>query len=65
MKLLGKFTKKIYSLYEKNRMEECGVQITDEQAMDDEFIAQHHACNLLDCLVCCGCQESQKGKTNG
>ena len=55
MKRLGKFSGHIYEGNDINNMEECGVCITDEQASDENYIAQHHIDDLVDCVTCCGC----------
>ena len=55
MKRLGKLTGRIYEENKIHDMEECGIQITDEQANDDEWIKQHHAKDLIDCDNCRGC----------
>lgn len=55
MKILGKLTGRIYEENKIHDMEECGIQITDEQANDEEWIKQHHAKDLIDCGNCRGC----------
>lgn len=58
MKYLGKYTGKVYD--DKSKMKECGVQIMDEQAQDEKWCEKHHLRDLLDCITCLGCPESQK-----
>lgn len=60
MKRLGKFTKTIYDEdYDFSRCPECCVQLTDDQAEDEEFINAHHVKDLMDCVRCFGCPASQ------
>lgn len=62
MKRLGKFTGTIYKEdYDFSNCPECCVQITDEQAKDEESITQHHIKDLIDCITCMGCPAAQKG----
>ena len=58
MKRLGKFSGKIYEENEIDKMNECGISITDEQAKDEDFIKTHHAIDLAQCITCCGCPAS-------
>lgn len=60
MIILGKLTGKQYLPKDKHRMKECGIQITYEQALDEDFINAHHIRDMLDCSVCLGCPEAQK-----
>lgn len=60
MKILGKYSGRIFELDEKDKMEECGTQISDEQANDEEWVNNHHIQDLLYCITCNGCPLSQK-----
>lgn len=55
MKRLGKFSGKIYTEKEVLKMAECGIIVTEEQAVDEQWIKQHHLRDLLDCVKCGGC----------
>lgn len=52
---LGKYTGKLYRDEEIENMQECGVCITEEQALDDAFIENHHSKDLLACINCLEC----------
>lgn len=52
---LGKFSGRIYGDIEVHNMKECGVCITEEQSVDEEFVKQHHLSDLQDCVKCLGC----------
>ena len=60
MKRLGKFTGIVYNDDEVKFMTECGVQITDEQAKDEDWLTSHHLEDLKDCLRCMGCPKSME-----
>lgn len=60
MKILGKYSGRVFEFDEKDKMEECGTQITDEQANDEEWISNHHIQDLLYCVTCKGCPLSQR-----
>lgn len=55
MKILGKYTGLVYELDEKENMEECGIQITDEVANDPKKIEELHSKYSDDCSLCRGC----------
>lgn len=56
MKRLGMFTGTIYpDDYDFSQCPECCTMISDGQAEDKNFIARHHAKDLLSCLYCRGC----------
>ena len=60
MKILGKYSGSVYKFDEKDKMEECGTHITDKQANDEEWIKNHHARDLVDCIGCNGCPLSRR-----
>lgn len=60
MKRLGKYTGNIYEESEIASMQECGVQISDQQAQDEEWVKTHHAKDLARCIMCMGCPEANK-----
>lgn len=60
MKYLGLFSGKIYEESENSSMEECGRQISDEDALDDEFIGKMHIKDLMNCVTCFGCPMARK-----
>ena len=63
MKKLGKFTKTIYGEdYDFSQCPECCVQISDEEAQNEDFINAQHMKDLLDCCGCFGCQAAQSNK---
>ena len=55
MKRLGKYSGKIYDESEVPGMTECGLMITDEQANDEEFLAEKMLKNFVVCSQCQGC----------
>lgn len=61
MKRLGKYSGRIYEEDEVSTMEECGTCITDEQAIDMEWISKHHINDLMKCVTCCGCPLVKNG----
>ena len=54
MKYLGKFTGKLYSLEEKQSglILECALQLSDDEAENEEYLSERIAQNLIDCLIC-------------
>lgn len=60
MKYLGLFSGKIYEESEKSSMEECGHQISDEDASNDELIGKMHVRDLMNCVTCFGCPMAQR-----
>ena len=54
MKYLGKFTGKLYSLEEKQNglILECALQLSDDEAKNEEYLSERRARNRLDCLIC-------------
>lgn len=59
MKYLGLFSGKIYDESEKSSMQECGRQISDEDASNDKFVKNMHRRDLMECITCFGCPMSQ------
>ncbi len=60
MKRLGKFSGRMYEENEAEKMEECGVCISDEQANDEEWISNRHLKDLMDCVKCFGCPMARR-----
>lgn len=60
MKRLGKYSGQVYEENEIYAMEECGVCITDDQSKNKDWISKHHANDLMDCIICCGCPMFQR-----
>ena len=60
MPRLGKFTGSIYNdESDFSICPECCRIITDDQALDEEFINRTHMDDLKDCARCFGCPASQ------
>ena len=60
MKYLGLFSGQVYEESEKSSMEECGHQISDEDAMNWELIGDMHVRDLMACVTCFGCPMAQR-----
>lgn len=61
MKRLGKFTGQVYDEnFDTSNIKECCTLITDVEANDDDFIDRHHVSDLMDCVICLGCEEAQR-----
>lgn len=60
MKRLGKYSGRVYEENEMHTIEECGVCITDDQSIDEDWISKHHTNDLMDCITCYGCPMSQR-----
>lgn len=54
MKYLGKFTGKLYSSEEKQNglIFECALQLSDDEAENEEYLSERRARDRLDCLFC-------------
>ena len=54
MKYLGKFTGKLYSSEEKEKglILECALQLSDDEAKNEEYLVERRAMNRVDCLIC-------------
>ena len=63
MKYLGLFSGKIYEESETSSMEECGHQISDKDASNDEFIRDMHVRDLMSCITCFGCPMARRQNT--
>lgn len=55
MKRMGKFSGKVYSDEEIKTMPECGIQLTDNQANNPEYVRILHSIKSIDCELCRGC----------
>lgn len=61
MKYLGLFSGKIYEESEKSSMEECGYQISDKDAENDEYVKGCYITkHIMSCMSCFGCPASKR-----
>ena len=64
MKRFGSFSGRIYEDNEVDKMQACGVCITDEQANDSDYIFELRTKHLARCMKCFGCPMAQQSLCN-
>lgn len=58
MKYLGMYSGRLYD--NKKDMEECGIQLSDEKANDEEYIDNLRKHNKIECMYCRSCPLSRR-----